>query len=337
MTLQFPFEAPAPDGELKEVAPGILWLRMPLPYALDHINLYLVRGETGWSIVDTGIDNSVTRELWEKILAKLDAPVVAVVCTHCHDDHAGLAGWLTETLRVPLYMSRAEYQTLRLRTLPSSRSWQQEQFFMQAGMEVEAMRDLLDRLGNWSSISPPPPAYHRLQEGQPLPLGDGRWQVVIGEGHSPEHACLLNTELKVLFSGDQLLARISPNVGVHANEPEADPLRPWLASLDKVAGLPDALVLPAHELPFYGLATRAIELKQHHEKALDKFEGFCREAPGSTTLELTRRMFTRRRSPIDELLALSETLAHLSYLRFEGRLVREADQNGVYRFSVAAA
>lgn len=335
MTLQFPFEAPTPDGELKEVAPGILWLRMPLPYALDHINLYLVRGEAGWSIVDTGIDNAATRALWEKIFAKLDAPVVAVFCTHCHDDHAGLAGWLTETLRVPLYMSRAEYQTLRLRTLPSQRSWQQEEFFLRAGMELDATRALLDKVGNWSAISPPPPAYHRLEENQPLPLGDGGWRVVTGEGHSPEHACLLNEKMKVLFSGDQLLARISPNVGVHANEPEANPLRPWLASLDKISRLPDALVLPAHELPFYGLATRARELQDHHRQVLDKLEGFCREAPGSSTLELTRRLFTRRRSPIDELLALSETLAHLSYLRFEERVARELD-GGVYRFSVAA-
>jgi glyoxylase-like metal-dependent hydrolase (beta-lactamase superfamily II) len=335
-TLQFPFDPPAPDGELKEVAPGIRWLRMPLPYALDHINLYLVRGTAGWTIVDTGINTPVTRTLWEKILADLDAPVVAVVCTHSHDDHAGLAGWLTETLRVPLYMSRAEYYSLRLWAAPTQPSWQQEQFYLRAGMGPEPLRELLDKLGRWSAVSPPPQAYRRLEEHAPLPLGDDDWQVVTGEGHSPEHACLFNAERQVLFSGDQLLARISPNVGVNASEPEANPLLAWLASLEKIGRLPEsALVLPAHELPFYGLAVRAAELREHHQRVLDKLENFCRATPADSALGLAHQLFTRRRGPIDELLALSETIAHLSYLRYEGRIERELDAGGVYRFSLA--
>ena len=332
--LRFPFaEAPAPDGELMQVAPGILWLRMPLPYALDHINLYLVRGEAAWTIVDTGVDTPVIRELWERILARLDAPVTALVCTHWHNDHAGLAGWLTERLRIPLYMTRAEYQTLRMFSNPGGPSWQHEQFYRQAGMSAEQTATLLGKLGQFALTAPPPLAYRRMDESQPVHFGDSDWQVVTGDGHSPEHACLFDAERQVLFSGDQLLARISPNIGVNAGEPEADPLRAWFASLDKVGQLPpDAMVLPSHELPFLGLDVRARQLRQHHLDVLEKLMGFCRDQPGSA-LALARRLFTRRRSAIDDMLALTETLAHLHYLCSEGRMHRRLDASGVYNFA----
>lgn len=337
--LQFPFpEAPLPTGELKAVAPGILWLRMPLPYALDHINLYLVQGEAGWTIVDTGVDTPVIRGLWEKILAGLDAPVVALVCTHWHNDHAGLAGWLTERLRIPLYMSRAEYQTLRMFSAPAvGASWQHEQFYRQAGMTAEQTAELLGKLGQFAMTSPPPLAYRRMEEGLPVHFGDCDWQVVTGEGHSPEHACLFNEDRRILFSGDQLLARISPNIGVNAGEPDADPLRAWFAALRKIGHVPaTTLVLPSHELPFYGTDVRAAQLQEHHLGVLEKLVGFCREgdAPESA-LAFARRLFTRRRGVIDDLLALTETLAHLHYLCSEGKMRRQLDAAGAHRFVLA--
>jgi glyoxylase-like metal-dependent hydrolase (beta-lactamase superfamily II) len=308
---------------------------MPLPYALDHINLYLVRGEAGWTIVDTGVDTPVIRGLWEKILAGLDAPVVALICTHWHNDHAGLAGWLTERLRIPLYMSRAEYLTLRMFSTPiSGNSWQHEQFYRHAGMTPAQTTELLGKLGQFALTSPPPLAYRRMEEGRPVHFGDCDWQVVTGDGHSPEHACLFNGERQILFGGDQLLARISPNIGVNAGEPDADPLRAWFASLEKVGRLPaTALVLPSHELPFYGTDVRAGQLQQHHRNVLDKLLEFCREEPGSA-LAFARRLFTRRRSVIDDMLALTETLAHLHYLCAEGEMHRQLDEAGVYCFDL---
>jgi glyoxylase-like metal-dependent hydrolase (beta-lactamase superfamily II) len=332
--LRFPFTAPQPDGELKEVAPGIRWLRMPLPYALDHINLYLMRSAAGWTIVDTGLDTPPTRALWEKILGDLDAPVIALICTHSHPDHAGLAGWLTEKLRVPLYMSRAEYFTLRVFSKPMAElSWQHEQFFQQAGMSPVQMQQVQKMLSLPNMIAPPPLAYCRLDEHTALPLGDDVWRVITGEGHSPEHSCLYNAAQRVLFSGDQLLARISPNIGVHASEPDANPLQVWLHSLERIGTLPtETLVLPAHELPFYGPDIRAEQLVQHHRDVLEKLRELCAQTPG-TAMELAQQLFARRRGGFDDLLALSETLAHLVYLCANGRAARQPDASGIHRYS----
>jgi glyoxylase-like metal-dependent hydrolase (beta-lactamase superfamily II) len=195
-------------------------------------------------------------------------------------------------------------------------------------------KTLQKRLGGMSSISPPPQAFRRLEEHTPVTIGDGSWQVVTGEGHSPEHACLFNAAQQVMFSGDQLLARISPNIGVHASEAEANPLHKWLHSLERIGGLPaDTLVLPAHELPFYGLDIRAAQLVEHHRNVLEKLRGLCEETPG-TALVLSQRLFSRRRGDIDDLLALSETLAHLAYLCANGGMVRRLDSSGVYQYEV---
>jgi len=335
--LSFPFTVPPASGELVDVVPGsIKWLRMPLPLALDHINLYLVRDGAGWRLVDTGMDTTATRRLWDALLPALDAPLTGIVCTHHHYDHCGLAGWLTERLRVPLYMCRGEYFAMRMFAEQFSfDSWEYREFFTRAGLEPAHVENIIASIRVFQSSSPVARAYHRLRDGQHLTIGEHVWEVRSGEGHSPEHASLYCRELGVLLSGDQLLARISPNVGVLPFEPQANPLADWFESLERVGRLPeDTLVLPAHERPFRGLATRADELTAHHRATLDRLQAECAVAPGSV-LELSCRLFPGRRGTTDEILAISETLAHLAWLLAEGRVVRHLAADGSHRYAVA--
>ncbi|AMN45583.1 hypothetical protein ACG33_00380 [Steroidobacter denitrificans] len=334
-SLTFPFKAPACNGELIDVVPGcIKWLRMPLPMALDHINLYLVRDGEGWRMIDTGFDTAATRELWTRILPRLDAPITGIVCTHHHGDHCGLAGWLTEKLRVPLYMSRAEYFAMRLVHDTSFDSWEERTYFRHAGMSEAQVAELPQALQLFALASPPARAYRRLREGETLVIGSHQWQLRGGEGHSPEHISLYCSELGVLLSGDQLLGRISPNVGVLPFEPEANPLKDWLISLEHIGELPEeTLVLPAHELPFYGLRTRARELQQHHFRVLERVLTHCAERP-DTAYGLSQRLFPGRSAALENILAVGETMAHLAYLLKQCRVQRILTAQDSYRYQV---
>lgn len=337
--LEFPFTAPLPNGEVKDVAPGIKWLRMPMPFRLDHINLYLLRSGQGWVIIDTGLNTDTTKALWQQILGALpaDQPIVGVLCTHSHTDHAGALGWLIEKLRVPLYMSLGDYFSLRAHAAEAAYdSWQYIEFYQRMGLSADHIKTLVESLGTMKLFAPAPQAYNRLREGMDLQLGENTWRVIVGEGHAPEHVSLYCKQLKVLICGDQLLPRISANISVNAIEPEANPLLMWLESLERVGKLPaDTLVLPSHDLPYYGLDTRAVELREHHAKQLEKLLLLCSEQPGSV-YQLMQVMFPRRHGPLDDFLAVAECLAHLTYLLHEQKIARTLQSDGAYRYHIAA-
>ncbi|MBK6678025.1 MAG: MBL fold metallo-hydrolase [Rhodocyclaceae bacterium] len=321
---------PGTDGTLIDIVPGqIGWLRMPLPMALNHINLYLVRDGAGWRMIDTGIDTAETRGLWEKILPALDGPVTGIICTHHHSDHCGLSGWLTERLRVPLYMSRGEYFAMRMFSEQFSfDAWEYREFFTRAGLSEDRFEQLVAMFASFRTQTRVARAFQRLRDGETLSIGEHRWEIRGGEGHSPEHASLYCREFGILLSGDQLLARISPNVGVLPFEPNANPLAEWFASLERIGRLPAAtLVLPAHELPFRGPEKRARELTQHHLATLDRLQSYCAQSPDSV-VGLSYKLFPDRRSPMDDILAISETLAHLAYLLAQGRVAKHRLEDG---------
>lgn len=334
--LRYPWpEAPA-SGEVREVADGVLWLRMPLPFRLDHINLYLLRDGEGWVAVDTGMNTAETRAVWDAVLAGPCAgrALHKVICTHFHSDHAGVAGWLAERFRCPVLMSEAEYQSLYVKVpLDDAPGWDFIDYYAKAGFSAEQAGEMYRTIQDGHFRPLHFNSYRRLREGQVLRIGHRDWQVVVGRGHSPEHVCLYSAADGLLISGDQVLPRITSTVGVHATEPDADPLRDWLASIEHLRSVPDqVLVLPAHERPFFNLHARLDQLAAHHQAHLARVLDSCAEP--RSAVELLAVLFPRASGRFDELMALGETLAHANYLMAQGLLFREED-HGLYRYRAA--
>jgi len=334
--LQFPVAAPPPPGETLPIAPGVQWLRMPLPFALDHINLWLLEDGEGWTIVDAGYASTKSRALWELIFAERLAglPVTRVIVTHYHPDHVGLAGWLTEHWQAPLWITEKEWLSARV----MSRSAEdfaplRRDFARRAGLDETSIELFGARENSYRRGVPSVPAsYRRIRDGMVIEVGGRPWQVVVGEGHAPELACLYCAETGVLIAGDQVLPKISPNISVQAHEPDGNPLALYLSSLLKLreAAPSETLVLPSHNLPFFGLHARLDQLAAHHRARCDEVMAAC-EVP-KTAVKLLPVLFRR---PLDQHqmgFALGEALAHLNYLMYRGALERIPGADGVNRF-----
>lgn len=327
---------PAP-GAVHQVADGVYWLRMGLPFALDHINLWLLRDGDGWTVVDCGIANDATRAGWESVFATvLDGlSIRRVIATHCHPDHVGLSGWLCERWKAPLWMTTGEYGFARMMSasLPGVDGTAMLPHFQRHGLTDPAvMEQLKGRKSYYPTLVPAvPPEYQRLQDAQGLTVGKHDWRVITGFGHSPEHASLYCAELKLLISGDMVLPRISTNVSVFAVEPQANPVQLFLDSLQKFHKLPeDVLVLPSHGKPFRGLHTRIVQLTDHHRERLAEVLEAC--ATPQSAADIVPIMFRRALDAHQLTFAMGEALAHLHKLWFDGVLQRQTDADGVIRF-----
>jgi glyoxylase-like metal-dependent hydrolase (beta-lactamase superfamily II) len=316
-----------PDGGTTEIAPGLLWVRMPLPYALDHVNLWLLAEGDGWTLIDTGHGDPATRAAWDALAGTVlrGRPIRRVICTHHHPDHLGLAGWMAERWGAELWCTRAEWLEARVRTvrkLGEARAVARA-FFLRAGIPGTELPALLERCNSYpDNVSPMPLSYRRLKDGDELSAGGLRWRVVVGRGHAPEHACLLAPAAGVLVSGDQLLPSISPNVSVWPHEPDEDPLADFLSSLVTLDALPPhTLVLPSHGAPFRGLHRRCAALARHHRERLDTVLAAC-DRP-RTAFEVMTALFERALDPHQTTFAIGEAIAHLNRLVALG-LVRRA-------------
>lgn len=339
--LSFPFAAPPPEGGVTQVAPGVLWLRMPLPFALDHVNLWLLRDGPGWAVVDTGIASNRTRAIWEAVFERHlgGLPITRVVVTHFHPDHLGLAGWITERFGAGLWMTRTEWLLGRLLSLDGGPDLlaANRRFYGEAGLGPDQLAALEERGHAFPKGVPSVPAsFTRLRDGDVVRIGDQDWHVTTAGGHAPEHACLTCPDLGLFIAGDMVLPRISPNVSVWPSEPDADPLADFLEGLARLrAGQDDGLlVLPSHGLPFHGLHARIGQLVAHHRERLEETVAACRERPASVA-ELTAVLFRRRMDAHQLSFAVGEALAHLNHLWRQGRLARERDPAGILRFKPA--
>jgi glyoxylase-like metal-dependent hydrolase (beta-lactamase superfamily II) len=339
--LSFPFSEPPAPGTVREVAPRVFWLRMPLPFALDHINLWLLKDGDGWTGVDCGIALPDTQALWERLFAEVIDPsgLTRLIVTHYHPDHMGNAGWLVQRFGAPLVMTESEYLTAHTH-YEGAGGYDAEavaRLFASNGLDAARVATIGGRGNPYRQrISPPPRRFLRMMDGDQIDIGGRAWRVIVGYGHAPEHAALYCESLGVMISGDMLLPKISTNVSVWPIEPEGDPLRLFLRSIDRFADLPaETLVLPSHGLPFRGARSRVAMLHRHHEDRCSEVLEAC--IGQKTAADLMPVLFRR---PLDNhqlFFAMGESLAHLHFLWYRERLARSAGADRVYRFERRAA
>lgn len=339
MPLHYLWSDPPAPGTVLTVAPGLSWLRMPLPFQLDHVNLWLLEDGAGWTVVDTGVGLEETQALWERIFATvLDGrPITRVVVTHFHPDHMGNAAWLVERWGVELWCTQAEWFAAQWAWRSRGERDREAHLahYRRHGVGDQALAGLRRRGNHYPSLVPGVPlAFRCLHEGDHLAIGAHGWQVRLAHGHAPEQACLWSAGAGVLISGDQVLPRITSNVSVWASEPRENPLRLYLESLERFRAVaPQTLVLPSHGLPFRGLHARLAELADHHAARLGETLDALHEP--RTAAEVVPAIF-RRALDIHQLsFALGEALAHLNFLEAEGRVVRTIGADGVHRFQKA--
>lgn len=335
MTHPFGDRIPQP-GEALSVAEGVWWVRMPLPFALDHINLWLLEDGDGWTIVDTGYGTEATWTLWQRHFDGVMAGrrVTNVIVTHYHPDHIGSADWLVKRTEAPFWMTASEFLSAHAAhddTAGFDRPTGID-FFARNGLDVSRFPEKM-RTGNRYRIGVPgiPRQFRRLMDGDRVTVGGHDWQVITVFGHAPEHAALWCASRNVLISGDQVLPRITTNVGVWGNQPEANPLALFLSSLGKLSAVnADALVLPSHDRVFVGVHERIAELHDHHERRLERLLEGCAEP--ITAHDAIPLLFKRKLDDHQLMFAMGESIAHLHYLQYAGRLRRIEDAAGVRRF-----
>ncbi len=334
--IHYPHETPPAKGTAREIADGILWIRLSMPLGLDHVNVYALREPNGWTVIDTGLDTKLNRREWAAIM-KDDLrgdPILRVVVTHHHPDHVGLAGWFMAQ-GAELLMTRTAWLTARMLTLDEEPTPSSEavSFWRGAGMDEALLSKRLDnRPFNFcDTVYPLPLGFTRLEEGAVHRLGGRDWVVHLGQGHAPDHATLWCQDAPLVLAGDQLLPSISPNLGVYPTEPMADPVAEWLESCARFETMAreDHLVLPGHKLPYHGLPARLAQLSDNHHGALARLREHLRAEP-RTAVDCFAPLFKRQIDEATYGLAMVEAVAHLNHLYHLGEVTREMDARGAW-------
>ncbi|MEP2782172.1 MAG: MBL fold metallo-hydrolase [Pseudoruegeria sp.] len=334
--IRYPIETPPEPGAAVQIANGVFWIRLSLPMALDHVNVYALDDGDSWTIVDTGVDTKKSRAQWESVLAEVlaEKPIGRIVLTHYHPDHVGAAAWLMETHGASLWSTRTTYLSTRMLTLDvqERQTAPQIAFWRSAGMAADVFeKRIAERPFNFADIvGLLPIGYERLQQNDVIRMGGRDWDVHIGHGHAAEHATFWSRDDNLVIAGDQIIASISPNIGLYPTEPNADPVAEWDEACHRLAGLAraDHLVLPGHKLPFVGLPTRMRHLIENHQSALRRLLTHLKTP--HTAGDCFIPMFKRDIRGGEYGLALSETMAHLNHLWLSGRLTRTLRADGAW-------
>ncbi len=336
-----PFENIPAEGEAVTVAPGVLWLRLPLPMALDHVNVYAFDEGDSWTIIDTGFSTKRTKAIWERLLAGPlgGKPVSRVIVTHYHPDHIGLAGWFMQK-GAELVTTRTSYLSARMLTLDEQQRPSAEAiaFYTRAGMDADVLaKRTEERPFNFADcVDPLPQGYTRVQDGDTITFGGRSWDVRCGDGHAPEHATFWSRDDNLVVGGDQLLLSISANIGVYPTEPEANPLAEWIASCEAFQPFAkdDQLILGGHKVPFTGLPLRLVQMIENHHGALRRLLDHLAEPRSAGQCFMP--LFKREIGGGEYGLALVEAVAHLNYLHQSGQVTREMTPEGAYVFQAVA-
>ena len=343
-TLVYPFAAAPEPGKTLEIVPGVVWMHMPMPGRLDHINVWgLQDGERGWAVVDTGLHTDETVAAWRSVFASTageSGTLTRLLITHMHPDHIGMAGRLVKKFDCRLWMTQLEYLNCRVLCADTGREAPPDAllFYRRAGWSEAAIESYQTRFGNFGkNIFALPQSYRRIVDGEAIKIGQHTWRVIVGTGHSPEHACFYCPDLKLFISGDQVLPKISSNVSVHPTEPDADPMRDWLESIEKIKRLvpDDVLVLPSHHDCFRGLHARLDYLAASQLRTLDRLRRTLRER--KRAIDVFVALFGRAIDAADSSLlnlATGEGIACLNYLLHRGEISRTLDDAGVAWYQV---
>ena len=337
----YPFADPAPIGEPFTVAPGVAWLRMPLPFAFDHINLWLVADGDGWTLIDSGLATEPTKAVWRNLFAIRFSSQRArrLVLTHFHPDHVGLAGWLEAEYGVGLWTSGVSFTVTQLAWLDHGKNCEAARLanFTAQGVSSAPADGMLKVFRHFPrDVSRPPLGFTRIDDGEHVRIGDHDWIAMNSEGHATGHPCFHCPELGVLIAGDQVLPRITPNISVWEEQPDEDPIADFVASLTRLAALPeDTLVLPSHGLPFRGLRPRIAALINHHDERLREIRGLC--AAPCTAMSLLPKLFKPGLDSFQTALALGEVITHLNRRTKLEHVVRETGPDGLIRFEDSLA
>lgn len=316
--LHYPFDSVPSKGEFLNVAPGVEWFRIPIPFELNHINLWLLEDKDGYTLVDTGINSSHSREIWKELLEShfAEKKLKRIVITHFHPDHFGLARWLQKKTGAGVYCSAETVERVEflLERAESEGVDGRLKFYRDHHIDGELIFEEFLK-GNLyrDIISGKPDSISILKDGEKIIVGEYEWSVIMAYGHAPGHITLHCEDLALLISGDQILPTITSNVSVHADLPEEDPLKAYLESLDcfkEISG--DTLVLPSHGGVFKGIHTRIEELRVHHDVMLERVLKLC--AVNQSITSLLPKIFRRKMEGINQVLAFGEALAHINYL-----------------------
>ncbi len=334
--IRHPWDTPPAEGAALEIAPGVLWLRLPLPSALNHVNCYALDEGTHWTIVDTGMASRRSRTIWQALLdgPLAGKPVGRVVVTHHHPDHMGLAGWFQTEHGAELWTTRTAWLFARMLTLDEQDAPRPESldFWRAAGMDAARLAQrAAERPFNFADVvAPMPLGFKRIRHGDVLRMAGRDWVMHEGAGHAPEHATFWSADCNLVLGGDQLLPGISPNLGVYATEPDADPVSDWIEACTRLANeaREDHLVLPGHKLPFTGLPLRLRQKIDNHHGALERLLAHL-QTP-RTAVECFAPLFKRRIDDGTYGLALVEAVAHLNHLHQRGLVARTRRDDGAW-------
>ena len=335
--LPYQFRQSPRFGSCLKVAPGLWWLRMPLPFALNHINLWLFEEDDGWTLFDCGIATEPVKTMWKSLFASFlrERPLKRIIVSHSHPDHIGLGSWLCERYGGEIWMSETEYRAADAirEGRPGWKRHDSEQFLRCCGVPEERVSLGAQCHMQYRQWVPALPIdYQQLEQGMSFAIAGRHWQVLMARGHAPNQVCLYCEELDILVSGDQILAQITSNVSVWPDDLNADPLRLYLESLEDFKVLPrETLVLPSHGRPFFGLHERLAELAKHHEIRLTQLQSAC--CNPRSVAELLPVLFERSLDDQQLHFAVGEALAHLNHLCFRGEMVCRTGRDQVWLFS----
>ena len=338
VTIHYPWVSAPEFAKPLQVAEGILWFRVPLPMPLDHVNVYVLEDNDGWTVVDTGLATTKTKEMWQKIFSGplFGKKIKRLIVTHHHPDHVGLAGWFQKEYNASLWMTRTAWLMARMLCLDEQKTPPAEtlEFWTRAGMRLDILEERKKgKPFNFAdAVSALPLGFRRIVDNEEFEIGNRVWKVRIGNGHAPEHATLWSTSDQIVLAGDQIISSISPNLGVYATEPDANPVREWIDTCHKLSQFAsdDHLALSGHKLPFKGLKFRLQQMVENHEHALERLINFL-EKP-HTAEECFSVLFGKSIQNSEYGLALVESVAHVNYLFLEGTVSRVMDRAGAFKY-----